>query len=117
MPESAITTIVTPIKNKTLPVFSKLILSGTLAMFLRYGNAILAITSANITAQTTMIVVSPITCTINCFLLLPNTLRIPTSFERPTDCAVYKLIKFIDAMMIISIAIKDSVLRVATLVM
>ena len=75
-----------------------------------------AIPIANTIAPITIIAVSPIICQNNCALLLPNTFLIPTSFERPTACAVERLMKLMQAMIIINIPIKESVHSVDLLV-
>ena len=61
---------------------------------------VIAIVIAITSAQDTMMVVSPTNWTASCFRLLPSTFLTPTSFARLTACAVARLIKFTQAMMI-----------------
>ncbi|MNI60953.1 hypothetical protein D3C85_1340470 [compost metagenome] len=64
------------------------------------GSAISVKTLPSNRETNTIVRVSVKNCTTSWLRWLPITLRMPTSFERLTACAVAKLIKLIDAVII-----------------
>src|SRR5574338_67311 len=107
--------IATDATKKTADTLNKLRFSWMEVTYLVKGRQLIEITTAKMTANTTMINVSPIICQNNCLLLPPRTFLIPTSLERPTACAVERLMKLIQAIMTMNKPISDNVHKVVLL--